>query len=124
MNSYQDLYLQGKMPLINVMLSTSEVSNQDELLKELSQELSLLTKKPEKYVMGIINQGVSMIFAGKSDPCCYIEIKSIGSLNPSKITNSISKIINARTNINLDRIYICFEDIKASQWGYNGETFG
>lgn len=34
------------------------------------------------------------------------------------------QLISERTGIPADRIYIGFDDVKASQWGWNGRTFG
>ncbi len=112
------------MPLINVRVSSSSVDNANELLKELSSELSKLTGKPEKYVMTLLQTNVPMTFGGTNHPSCYIEIKSIGSLHPPEMSKSFCKIINSRTGITEDRIYIGFEDVAPSQWGFNGQTFG
>ena len=74
------------MPLIHVKLSSSSIENPNGLLKDLSKELSTLTGKPEQYVMCLLETNVPMIFSGNDDPCCYIEIKSIGSLKPPEMT--------------------------------------
>ena len=56
--------------------------------------------------------------------CCQLEIKSIGSLNPSEMAKPICSFIHENTSVPLDKIYICFEDVPASMWGWNGKTFG
>ena len=112
------------MPLINVKISTAKTGNSNELLGELSKKLASLTSKPEKYVMGILDANVPMTFGGTNEPCCYVEIKSIGALNPSLMTESFCSLIAARTGIPGSRIYIQFEDVAPSQWGFNGQTFG
>mgnify|MGYP001171683443 CR=1 FL=1 len=112
------------MPLINVNISSVQIENKLELLKELSAELANLTRKPEKYVMSLLRTEVPMTFGGSDEPCCYIEIKSIGALEPSTMTKSFCNIIESKTGIPADRIYIGFEDIAPSQWGFNRSTFG
>ncbi len=113
------------MPLIRVTTSLEDSKNQTKLLQRLSSELSIATGKPESYVMVILEMGKPMIFAGeKNDPACFIEIKSIGSLNPKKMTSSFCNLIFDSMGIPKDRIYIAFEDINGSQWGYDGNTFG
>ena len=112
------------MPLINVNISSDQVENKLDLLKELSAELANLTGKPEKYVMSLLKTEVPMTFGGNDDPSCYIEIKSIGSINPLEMTKSFCNIIESKTGIPSDRIYIGFEDIPPSQWGFNRTTFG
>ena len=56
-------------------------------------------------------------------PCCFLEIRSIGSLNPSKMSKSLSNFANEKMGIPLDNIYISFEDVSASMWAWNGRTF-
>ena len=112
------------MPLINVKFSTAQIPNKRALLKELSAELANLTGKPEAYVMSLLQINVPMTFGGTEDPCCYIEIKSIGALQASQMTQSFCKIIESRTGIPANRIYIGFEDIAPSERGFNGRTFG
>ena len=112
------------MPLIKIQTSLSKINNSNELLNELSSTLSNLTGKPEQYVMTILQADIPMTFAGSSDPSCYVEVKSIGSLKPPLITQEICNLISSKTNIPKNRIYIAFEDVEASNWGFNGNTFG
>ena len=86
--------------------------------------VSDLTGKPENYVMTMIQIDTKMTFAGSDEPCCFIKVKSIGSLKPSTMSKSLCELISSRTNINTSRIYIEFIDVKASHWGFNGSTFG
>ena len=83
-----------------------------------------LTGKPEKYVMTMIQSDSKMTFAGSEEPCCFVKLKSIGSLNPSLMSKSLCELITSKTNIKTDRIYIEFIDVKASNWGFNSSTFG
>ena len=112
------------MPLINVRTSLPEVGDSAALLKELSAALAQQTGKPESYVMTLLETAVPMTFAGSADPCAYVEIKSIGALKPAAMTSAFCELIEARTGIPANRIYVAFEDVKASSWGWNGNTFG
>ena len=112
------------MPLINVHTSLPDLKDAELLLQELSAELAKLTGKPEAFVMTMLQTGVPMSFAGSDEPCAYIEIKSIGALRPSEMSASFCELIQARTGIPAKRVYIGFEDVQASCWGWNGNTFG
>ena len=112
------------MPLINVRTSLPEVVDSAALLKELSAALAQQTGKPESYVMTLLETAVPMTFAGSADPCAYVEIKSIGALKPAAMTSAFCELIEARTGIPANRVYVAFEDVKASSWGWNGNTFG
>ena len=46
------------------------------------------------------------------------------SLKPSEMAKPICEFIHENIGIPLDKIYICFEDIPSSMWGWNGKTFG
>ena len=68
------------MPYIN--LSTSaKVNDKDKLLEEISILISSLTKKSRRFVMAKIDDNCQIYFDDVT-PSCFLEIKSIGSLNP------------------------------------------
>ena len=110
------------MPYINVSTSV-EVDDKNKLLEEISILVASLTNKSKRYVMAKLEDNSKMYFEDES-PCCFLEIKSIGSLNPSDITKQISNFIYEKMGIPKDRIYISFEDVPASMWAWNGRTFG
>ena len=112
------------MPLISIRTSSKNLKNIKDLQKVLSKELSNLTGKPEQYVMTIFQEDQYMTFGGDGSPCCYLEVKSIGALNPPLMTKSFCRIISEMTDIPSSRIYIYFEDVPSSKWGFNGSTFG
>ncbi|NDD45042.1 MULTISPECIES: phenylpyruvate tautomerase MIF-related protein [unclassified Synechococcus] len=112
------------MPLINVRTSLPAVKDGSALLQELSTALAEQTGKPEAYVMTLLETGVPMTFAGSADPCAYVEVKSIGALRPPAMTAAFCELIQSRTGIPANRIYIGFDDVQASCWGWNGSTFG
>ena len=114
----------GDMPLINVRTSLPQLNEGSALLQELSAELAKLTGKPEAYVMTMLETGVPMTFAGTDEPCAYVEVKSIGSLRPQAMTAAFCELIEARTGIPSNRVYVGFEDVQARCWGWNGNTFG
>ena len=110
------------MPYINVSTS-AKVNDKHKLLEEISILISSLTNKSKRFVMTKINDNCRMYFDDGS-PSCFLEIKSIGSLNPSKKAKPISDFVYEKMGIPIDRIYISFEDVPASLWAWNGRTFG
>ena len=110
------------MPYINVSTSI-EVHDKKKILEEISILISSLTNKSKRFVMVKLDDNCEMYFDDQS-PCCILEIKSIGSLNPHEMSKSISDFVHDRMGIPLDRIYISFEDVSASMWAWNGRTFG
>ena len=112
------------MPLIQVNTSSQSLVENDLLQKEISKMVADLTGKPEDYVMTIVQSDSQMTFAGSDEPCCFISLKSIGSLKPSLMSKSLCELISSKTNIKTNIIYIEFIDVKASNWGFNSSTFG
>jgi len=110
------------MPYINVSTS-AKVNDKDKLLEEISMLISSLTNKSRRFVMAKIDDNCQIYFDDEA-PSCFLEIKSIGSLNPSEMAKPISDFVYEQMGIPIDRIYISFEDVQASLWAWNGRTFG
>ena len=110
------------MPYINIS-TTAKVENKKKLLEEISKLVSSLTNKSKRFVMAKLNDNVQMYFDDEG-PCCFLEIKSIGSLNPSEMAKPIANFVLEKMGIPIDKIYISFDDVPASMWAWNGRTFG
>ena len=110
------------MPFINVSTSL-KVDDKKKLLEEFSILISSLTNKSKRFVMAKLDDNCEMYFEDES-PCCFIEIKSIGSLSPNDMAKQLSNFVYERMCIPIDKIYISFNDVPASMWAWNGRTFG
>ena len=110
------------MPYINVSTSV-KVDDKKKLLEEIAILLSSLTNKSKRFVMAKLDDNSEMYFEDET-PCCFLEIKSIGSLNPSEMARPISNFVYEKMGIPIDKIYISFVDVPASMWAWNGKTFG
>ena len=75
------------MPYINVSTS-AKIEDKKKLLEEISKLVSSLTKKSKRFVMAKLDDNSEMYFDDEC-PCCYLEIKSIGSLSPSEMAKPI-----------------------------------
>ena len=109
------------MPYINVSTS-AKVKDKIKLLEEFSILISSLTNKSKRFVMAKLDDNSKMYFEDES-PCCFLEIKSIGALNPSEMAKPISDFIYEKMGIPINKIYVSFVDVPASMWGWNGRTF-
>jgi len=111
------------MPLLTVTTSI-EIKEKNLFLKNCSHLVSKLTNKSEQYVMVRLFDQIPMYFDGDQSPSCFIDLKSIGSLKLSLISQELSIYISNQIGIPIKRIYISFEEIDASNWAWNGKTFG
>ncbi len=110
------------MPFINI--STSEkVEDKKKLLSEITILISSLTTKSKDFVMAKLEHNLDLYF-GDEGPCCFLEIKSIGSIKPSEMVKPLCDFVYEKMGIPVDKIYIRFEDVSASMWGWNSKTFG
>jgi phenylpyruvate tautomerase len=116
------------MPLVKTVVSVDVDENlKDEVVKELSRITATSIGKPEVYVASVLECGVAITFGGERKPGAFIEVKSIGGLN-SSVNNTLAKEIcecmQSKLGIEPSAVYINFTDVSASDWGYNGSTFG
>lgn len=117
------------MPLIKVQTSVSAVEKAEieTLLKTLSASLAKHTGKPESYVMTAFEPHVPMTFGGTTDPVCYVEVKSVGTMSAAQtkaMSQDFCQTVSDAIAVPLNRIYIEFADAKGYMWGWNGSTFG
>ena len=111
------------MPFINISTNT-KIKNEKILLERSSQFISSLLNKSEDFVMIKLTGSLQIYFAGTNEPCCFIEIKSIGSIEPSKMSRSICEFFSDELEIASKRIYVFFQDVDSQMWAWNGITFG
>ena len=111
------------MPLLNIS-TNKKIQNEQLLLGNSSDFICSLTGKPKKFVMVKLTHSLSMNFAGTDEICAFIEIKSIGSLVPSEMSKPICEFFSNELEMSIDRIYIFFQDVNSSHWGWNSMTFG
>ena len=110
------------MPYIHVSTS-AKIEDKKKLLEEISILVSSLTNKSKRFVMAKLVDNSEMYFEDQT-PCCFLELKSIGFLNPSEIVEPLSNFVFENIGIPIDKIYISFENVPASMWAWNGRTFG
>ena len=111
------------MPLLNIS-TNKELKNQHSILAKSSDFISALLNKPENFVMVKLNDSLNMYFSGTNEPCCFIELKSIGSIEPTKISKQICEFFSNELKIPTERIYIYFDDVDSNMWAWNSKTFG
>ena len=85
------------MPYINVSTS-AKVEDKKKLLDEISILISSLTNKSKRFVMAKLDDNCEIYFEGDG-PSCFVEIRSIGSLNPSNMSKPISNFVHRKMGI-------------------------
>tara|TARA_B100000674_G_scaffold122883_1_gene94023 strand:+ start:179 stop:514 length:336 start_codon:yes stop_codon:yes gene_type:complete len=111
------------VPLLNIS-TNKEITNEQMFLAKSSDFISSLLNKPESFVMVKLTDSLQMYFAGTNEPCVFIEIKSIGSIEPSKMSRQICEFFSSELEISTERIYIFFQNVESNMWAWNSRTFG
>lgn len=115
------------MPMIRLTLPKGiNVLHQKSVLEHVQNAVSRILGKPLTYIQSILVEAEGMLFAGESDPSCFIEIKSIGGLTPENCKNLSSEccnVVSSLLSISPKRIYIEFTDAKPNLWGWDSTTF-
>lgn len=116
------------MPLIKVQtsLSSPDQATVETMLKDLSSSLAAHLGKPESYVMTAFESDVPMTFAGTTEPVCYVEIKSVGTMGAKTkaMSEDFCSKVESTLGVPKNRTYIEFADAAGAMWGWNGTTFG
>jgi phenylpyruvate tautomerase PptA (4-oxalocrotonate tautomerase family) len=117
------------MPLIELDTSCdlSDADKKQALAQTLSSLAAEGVGKPERYVMACVRDRVAMTMSGGSDACALVTIKSIGGLTKAvnqAVSARIAQTLQDELAIPPDRVYITFEELAPTHWGFNGNTFG
>lgn len=113
------------MPYLKIQTNCKVVDKQD-LLAKSSSALGRILNKSEDKIMVKLEESADMYFAQSTNPCLFIELKSL-SMDESK-TSEISKglctFFHQELNVSTERIYIEFSHGARHMWGWNNKTFG
>ncbi len=117
------------MPLIQLETSCdlSNPNKKESVAKALSRLAAEGTGKPEQYVMACVQDKATMTMAGETGPCALVTIKGIGGLSKSvnqTLTGRICQMLEEELAIPTDRIYVTFQELAATHWGWDRHTFG
>jgi phenylpyruvate tautomerase PptA (4-oxalocrotonate tautomerase family) len=83
--------------------------------------------KPEQYVMAGVQDKVEMTMSGEATSAALVSVKSIGGLSSQvnkKLSAEICQILSEELGIASECIYITFEELPATHWGWKADTFG
>ena len=115
------------MPLLKLETTVPiPEEKQKPLLADLSKTVAGTIGKPEQYVMVSISHS-EILMSAKSGSAAFVDVRSIGGLSAEvnrKLSREVSKLLGDTLGISADRVYLNFTDVDASNWGWNGSTFG
>ncbi|MDQ6966087.1 MAG: phenylpyruvate tautomerase MIF-related protein [Mariprofundaceae bacterium] len=112
------------MPFLSVQTNVP-VDDENALIKRLSLQAAELLGKPESYVMGHLQAGASLCFAGSCDAAAYVQLKSLGlpEAQTADFSGRLCRVLQDEIGLDASRIYIEFSAPERHMWGWNGGTF-
>jgi len=114
------------MPLIKLQTSV-KIDDKESLALEFSKICAQIIRKPESYVQAVVEDDAVISMGGKITDSAFVEVKSIGGLNPSvnrELSSAICRVLEEKAKIKPSAVYINFNDVSGSNWGNNSSTFG
>jgi phenylpyruvate tautomerase PptA (4-oxalocrotonate tautomerase family) len=115
------------MPLLRLETTVAlSEEKQKALLASLSQMVAGTIGKPEQYVM-VTCSHAAMRMSGKNGDAVFVDVRSIGGLSGDvnrKLSEQVCRLLADSLGISPDRVYLNFTEVKAGNWGWNGNTFG
>ena len=116
------------MPVVKLTTSRKlERGDQENLAIELTNIVSRELNKPVSVTQAIVSDDNVMAFGGNFiAPSAFIALMSIGGLNPDackRLSAAFCELLG-RYGISSQRVYICFNDKKATEFGWNSSIFG
>lgn len=115
------------MPLVKLEVSVSvPEATKNKLLVALSGIIVKATGKPPAYTMATLEEG-KIIMGGKSEPAAFADVRGIGGFTPTvnkQISKDVCDLLKKELGLKPENVYLTFTDVPASNWGWNGGTFG
>ncbi|MBO4630933.1 MAG: hypothetical protein J5858_03325 [Lentisphaeria bacterium] len=116
------------MPVVKLTTSQKlERGDQENLALELTNIIARELNKPASVTQAIVSDDTVVSFGGNFiAPSAFIAVMSIGGLNRDSCTRLSAAFCEllAKYGISSQRVYICFNDKKAEDFGWNSTVFG
>lgn len=117
------------MPLIQLDTSCdmSTQEKRETLARKLSRLAAVCIGKPEQYVMACVRDKVAMTMGGEPTAAALVSVKSIGGLSKEvnkKLSVGACQTLREELGIADECVYITFEALPATHWGWKADTFG
>lgn len=112
------------MPLLSINTNI-KLDDKQQLALTASSITAKALGKPESYVMVVVEDEQTLVFAASGEAAAYLELKSIGlpETETAMLSATLCALINEHCGIDPARIYIEFSNAQQHMWGWDGATF-
>lgn len=100
-------------------------AQQQSLLSHFTIQVAAILKKPEAYMMVVLQPNTCMSLGNSGDACAHLLIKSIGFVENSmtQLSAELTQLLNTELELSADRVFIEFCDVSPEKWAWQGKTF-
>lgn len=115
------------MPFLNLQTNaTADDPARSELARALSELVSRELGKPLDYVQVQVQLGAFLTFAGTEEKTAFVDLRSLGmpSNKPPVLSAALCDLLRQHLGISPQRVFLNFQDMPRSHWGWDGRTFG
>jgi phenylpyruvate tautomerase len=115
------------MPFLNVQ-TNARLSDaaRSELARALAEGVSRELGKPLDYVQVQLQLGAFLTFAGTEELTAFVDLRSLG-LPPEKpplLSAVLCRLLQEHLGVSPQRVFLNFQDMPRTHWGWDGRTFG
>eukprot|EP01031_Cornospumella_fuschlensis_P038717 gene38717-47072_t len=110
--------------IVNTSAKLPEGDARSSMMREASELLSRVLDKPIQIVLVSLNQVSAQMFGGEDSlSAAFCNVYAVGGVNRESnaaLTEGIFAIMQKYTDVQGNRMFIAFQDIEASNVGFNG----
>jgi phenylpyruvate tautomerase PptA (4-oxalocrotonate tautomerase family) len=115
------------MPFLSLQ-TNAELTDaaRSKLAQELAELVSRELGKPMDYIQVHLQLGAFLTFAGTDERTAFVDLRSLG-LPPNKppaLSAALCVLLQEQLGVPPQRVFLNFQDMPRSHWGWNGRTFG
>jgi len=114
------------MPFLSLQTNATLADTaRSELARELAELVSRELGKPMDYVQVHLQLGAFLTFAGTEEMTAFVDLRSLG-LPPDKppaLSAALCGLLQKQLGVSPQRVFLNFQDMPRSHWGWSGRTF-
>jgi phenylpyruvate tautomerase PptA (4-oxalocrotonate tautomerase family) len=115
------------MPFLSLQTNATLTDDaRSELAQALAELVSQELGKPLDYVQVHLQLGAFLTFAGTEEKTAFLDLRSLG-LPPDKppvLSAALCGLLQKQLGVAPQRVFLNFQDMPRSHWGWSGRTFG
>lgn len=114
------------MPELVIKTNVSRKNIKATILQDLTEIVSTMLKKPQKYVAVVVVPDLWMSFGGTEEPCATCQITSVNQFDAEsnrEYSKQVMDYLVSALGVSNERMYLDFNRASREFMGYKSDTF-